>query len=93
MFAIYLHNLKLKIMKTTNKKTGLLALLGLAAGGAFAWWKYNTATPEEKAKIKGKINEAGSKIKEAYNDVEGSVTDNYNKLKGDAKKEAEKING
>ena len=72
-------------MASKNKKTGLLALLGIAAGGAFAWWKYKTASPEEKAKIKNSINDAGSKLKTAYNDMEGTVTDNYKKLKSDAK--------
>ncbi|MEH6408688.1 MAG: YtxH domain-containing protein [Leeuwenhoekiella sp.] len=80
-------------MASRNNKTGLLALIGIAAGGAFAWWKYNTASPEEKAKIKEKISQTGSKIKDAYADVEDTVSGNYNKLKDNVKKEAEKLNG
>ena len=33
----------------SNKRNGLLALLGL---GALAWWKYKNSTPEEKQAIK-----------------------------------------
>lgn len=74
-------------MATKSNKTGLLAFLGLAAGGAYAWWKYKNATPEEKERLKSSINDAGSKIKDAYNDVEGTVSDNYKKLKTEVKKE------
>ncbi len=65
-------------MKNSNKKTGLIALVSLAAGSAFAWWKYRTASPEEKAKIKDAINQTGTRIKETYNDVEDSVKDAIN---------------
>lgn len=78
-------------MATRNEKKGLIALLGLAVGGAIAWWKYNTATPEEKEKIKKAINDAGSKMKKTYEDVEDTVTDNYKKLKKDVKSEIKDV--
>ena len=59
---------------------GLLALLGLAAG-AFGFWKYKNMTPEEKAKLKERANNAGKKIKETYDDVEGQLSEKIDKLK------------
>ena len=39
-------------MTTRNQNAGIAAaLLGLA-GGLFAWWRYNNATPEEKERLK-----------------------------------------
>lgn len=66
-------------MASRNTKTGLLTLLGIAAGSAIAWWRYNTASPAEKARIKNTINQAGNKIKTAYNDVEEAIVENYDK--------------
>ena len=44
-------------MTTRNQNAGIAAaLLGLA-GGLFAWWRYNNATPEEKERLKNKVNE------------------------------------
>ena len=61
----------------STKKNGLLALLGL---GALAWWKYKTATPEEKQVVKDTINTAkdnfnkfGSDLKSKANDVASQV--------------------
>ena len=57
-----------------NKGKGLLALLGVAAG-AFAFWKYKNMSDDEKARLKGKVNNVGQKIKEGAQDVERSLTD------------------
>ncbi|WP_034258264.1 hypothetical protein [Altibacter lentus] len=70
-----------------NKGKGLLALLGVAAG-AFAFWKYKNMSDDEKARLKGKVNNVGQKIKEGAQDVERSLTDKYEELKGKAKAEA-----
>jgi uncharacterized protein HemX len=69
-----------------NNGKGLLALLGLGAG-VFAWWKYKNMTPEEKATLKGKIDETGEKIKETYAEVEGTISEKYEQVKNTIKKE------
>jgi uncharacterized protein YjbJ (UPF0337 family) len=38
-------------------------------------------TPEEKAKLKERANNAGKKIKETYDDVEGQLSEKIDKLK------------
>ena len=90
-------------MTTRKQNTGIAAaVLGLA-GGLFAWWKYNTASQEEKDKIKGKINDLGSKLKDTYNDAEIKVKEAYDevehkitgndtkKFKKDVEREVEKF--
>ncbi|WP_031429045.1 hypothetical protein [Flavimarina sp. Hel_I_48] len=79
-------------MASKNTKTGLLALLGIAAGSVAAWWVYNNASPEEKARIKSKINEAGNKMKDAYASAEDAVVENYDKAKNTVEREAQKVN-
>lgn len=69
-----------------KNKSGLLALIGLGAG-AFAWWKYRNMTPEQKAELKGKVNDAGNKIKGRVNQAESAISDKYEELKNSAKRE------
>ena len=57
-----------------NKGKGLLAVLG-AAAGAFALWKYNKMTPEEKQRLKDKATDTGRRIKEKAGEVEEEVED------------------
>lgn len=68
-----------------NKKTGILALLGLA-GGALAYWKYKNLTPEEKANMKAKIKNTGDKLKEGVSDVENTISEKYEQLKTSVQK-------
>ncbi len=83
-------NYKRKIMITRNQNAGIAAaLLGLA-GGLFAWWRYNNATPEEKARLKNKVNELGTKLKDTYTEVEDTVSDNVATLKNKLAKEQQK---
>ena len=78
-------------MTTRNQNAGIAAaLLGLA-GGLFAWWRYNNATPEEKERLKNKVNELGTKLKDTYTDVEDTVADNVATLKNKLSKEQAKI--
>ncbi len=69
-----------------RKGTGLLALLGVAAG-AFAFWKYKNMTPAEKEKLKSKVNDTGRKIKETVGEVESTISDKYDQLKNKGKQE------
>ncbi len=69
-----------------KNKNGLLALIGIGAG-AFAWWKYRNMTPEQKAELKGKVNDAGNKIKGKMNDAESAISEKYEELKTSAKRE------
>jgi len=68
-----------------NKKTGLLALLGLA-GGAFAYWKYRNLSAEEKANMKAKLKNTGNKLKEGVSDVESTISEKYEQLKTSVQK-------
>jgi len=78
-------------MTTRNQNAGIAAaLLGLA-GGLFAWWRYNNATPEEKERLKNKVNELGTKLKDTYTDVEDTVADNVATLKNKLSKEQAKV--
>jgi len=90
-------------MTTRKQNTGIAAaVLGLA-GGLFAWWKYKNSSDEEKARIKGKINDLGEKLKETYTDAEIKVKEAYDevehkitgndtkKFKKDVEREVEKI--
>ena len=78
-------------MTTRNQNAGIAAaLLGLA-GGLFAWWRYNNATPEEKERLKNKVNELGTKLKDTYSDVEDTVADNVATLKNKLSKEQAKV--
>ena len=78
-------------MTTRNQNAGIAsALLGLA-GGLFAWWRYYNATPEEKERLKNKVNELGTKLKDTYTDVEDTVADNVATLKNKLSKEQAKI--
>lgn len=54
-------------MKKTN---GLLALLGL---GAYAYYKYTKMSPEEKGKVKGKIDNVKKNIEGYAEDFKSSV--------------------
>ncbi|GER59574.1 YtxH domain-containing protein [Patiriisocius marinus] len=69
-----------------NNGKGILALLGIGAG-VFAWWKYKNLSPEEKARLKGKIDETGSKIKDTYAEVEDTISEKYEQVKNTIKKE------
>lgn len=78
-----------------KKSRGLLALLGL---GAFAFWKYKNMSPDEKDKVKGKINEAKRKFSDATSDLKDSLDNKIsqakaelNDLKDQARKEAENV--
>ena len=64
-----------------NQKTGLLALIGAGIAGGLAYWKYKTMSPEERAQLKGRVNEAGNKIKEPAGDINKSISDKYAELK------------
>ncbi|MAZ73435.1 MAG: hypothetical protein CMC70_09845 [Flavobacteriaceae bacterium] len=64
-----------------NQKTGLLALIGAGIAGGLAYWKYKTMSPEERAQLKGRVNEAGNKIKETAGDINKSISDKYAELK------------
>ncbi|RXG15223.1 hypothetical protein DSM03_102543 [Leeuwenhoekiella aestuarii] len=78
-------------MTTRNQNAGIAAaLLGLA-GGLFAWWKYNNATPEEKERLKNKVNDLGTKLKDSYTEVEDTVSDNLATLKNKLAKEKETV--
>ena len=77
-------------MNNRNKKAGVAALLGIGAG-VFAWWKYKNLSPEEKAKLKSKIDHTGTKIKETYNDVEDTLSEKFAQLKDKVKHEVEEI--
>ena len=78
-------------MTARNQNAGIAAaLLGLA-GGLFAWWRYNNATPEEKERLKNKVNELGTKLKDTYTEVEDTVSDNVATLKNKLAKEQAKV--
>lgn len=77
-------------MKNRKSKAGILALLGIGAG-ALAWWKYNNLSPEEKEKLKAKLDDTGSKIKETYTDVEEKLTEKYAQIKEKVKQEMEEV--
>ena len=64
-----------------NQKTGLLALIGAGIAGGLAYWKYKTMSPEDKAKLKSRVNEAGNKIKETTADIEKSISEKYAELR------------
>ena len=78
-------------MNNRNKKAGLAALLGLGAG-VFAWYKYKNLSPEEKAKLKSKVDDTGAKLKSTYKDVEDTLSEKYAQLKDKVKHEVEEIN-
>ena len=72
----------------SNKRNGLLALLGL---GALSYWIYKKSTPEEKQMVKDKINTAkdnfnkwGNDIKDKANQVADQVQDKASQLKNKA---------
>lgn len=69
-----------------NKRTGLLALLG-AAAGAFAFYKYKNMSDEEKQNLKDKVTDTGRKLKEKVGDVENTISNKYDQLKNKAKEE------
>lgn len=64
-----------------NQKTGLVALIGAGIAGGLAYWKYKTMSPEEKAQLKGRVNNAGDKIKETAGNIEKSISEKYTELK------------
>lgn len=65
----------------SNKRNGLLALLGL---GALAWWKYNKSTPEEKQAIKDKINTAKDNLNKFGNDLKSKASEVASQIKDKA---------
>ncbi len=73
-----------------KKRTGLLALLGVAAG-AFAFWKYKNMTPEEKKELKTKVSNTGQKIKKTVGEVESTISEKYDQLKNKTKREYDDI--
>ena len=56
----------------SNKRNGLLALLGL---GALAWWKYKNSTPEEQQAVKDKVNSAKDNFNKWGNDLKNKAND------------------
>lgn len=62
----------------SNKRNGLLALLGL---GALAWWKYKNSTPEQQQAVKDKINTAKDNLNKFGNDLKSKATDVANQVK------------
>lgn len=73
-----------------NKGKGLLAVLG-AAAGAFALWKYNKMTPEEKQRLKDKATDTGRRIKEKVGEVEDTISEKYDQLKNAAQRETNQL--
>ena len=73
-----------------NKDKGLLALLGIGAS-AYAYWKYKQLTPEEKAKIKDKLDKVGDKFQETVDEVEITISEKYEQLKTAAKNKLKDI--
>lgn len=69
-----------------NKRTGLLALLG-AAAGAFAFYKYKTMSDQEKQDLKDKVSDTGRKLKEKVGEVENTLSSKYDELKKKGKEE------
>lgn len=67
-----------------NKRNGLLAMLGLAAG-AFAFYKYKNLSPNQKQDLKDKVNNTGRKIKDKVDQVESSISSKYDQLKNRTK--------
>ena len=63
-----------------QKRTGLLALIG-AAAGAYAFYKYKTMSQEEKQQLKDKVTDTGRKIKETVGDVESTISNKYDEFK------------
>tara|TARA_R100000935_G_scaffold8302_7_gene17548 strand:+ start:186715 stop:186960 length:246 start_codon:yes stop_codon:yes gene_type:complete len=74
-------NKKTTLTMNKNQKTGLIALIGAGIAGGLAYWKYKTMSPEEKAKLKGRVNEAGERIKETAGDINKSISEKYAELK------------
>ena len=73
-----------------NRDKGLLALLGIGAS-AYAYWKYQQLTPEEKAKIKDKLDQVGDKFQETVEEVETTISEKYEQLKTAAKSKLKDI--
>lgn len=73
-----------------KKGKGLLAILGIGAG-VFAWWKYRNMTPEQKAKLKEQLDNAGQKIKETAQHVEESISEKYDQLKDNIENKVDDI--
>lgn len=65
----------------SNKRNGLLALLGL---GAFAWWKYKNSTPEQQQAVKDKLNTAKDNLNKFGNDLKSKATEVANQVKDKA---------
>lgn len=78
-------------MSTSNKKAGVAAVLGIGAG-VFAMWKYQNLSPEDKEKIKSKIENTGKKISDTYEEVEEKLTEKFATLKDKVKQEIETLN-
>ncbi len=70
--------------------SGLLALLGIAAG-AYAWYRYKNMSPESKQQLHGKVNAAGQQFKDTISNVESTITDRYDQIKNGNKKEFEDV--
>ena len=55
-----------------QQKTGLIALIGAGIAGGLAYWKYKTMSPEQKAELKSRVNNAGDKIKQLKKAMDSS---------------------
>ncbi len=64
-------------------KGKLLALLGLA-GGAFAYWKYQNLSPEEKEKLKAKARKIKNDVKDAAVDIKDTIGEELDKFSKNA---------
>lgn len=63
-----------------RKGKGILALAGLAAG-AYAFWKYQKMTPEDKQDLKNKINKKGENLKNKVDSFKSSIAKTSRKAK------------
>ena len=77
-------------MNNGQKKGIAAAILGLGAG-AFAWWQYKRMSPEQRQRLKSKVNEAGDSIKDSARNVESSISEKYDQLKNTTKEKVEDI--
>jgi hypothetical protein len=75
---------KHKTNKFMKKRVGLLAGLGLAAAGAYAYWKYRSLSPEERQELKDKVNATGQRLKNKAKQMEGKISDKYDEIKDKA---------
>lgn len=77
-------------MNNGQKKGIAAALVGIGAG-ALAWWQYKRMSPEQKQRLKSKVNDAGDSIKDTARNVESSISEKYDQLKNTTKEKVEEI--